>query len=358
MACSKTEFVVEYQPVRVANVLIVGQTGTGKSTFLQTLMNPAYTSHFEVESQTKEANLQNLGFKVGKEFFSLTIIDTPGFSDTSNKSDMEVEKLILDFVKKGVTSLNMVLIAIPMGRRIDAHHMDTIQGVCGFLGQEMRNVTYILGTHSEGRSDDEKREWIAQLKKTNLSSVVKYVKGKFVWNGMMSGEKSLEGGRREQALQEMKRNQQNTLQKAVSGPNVKLSGDEMAKIRNKFSLYESAAKDSLLLKTLLPEMEVLARNLRNKREKLAAFVGNKEADMLCEKYKDIEEAKIKEQIVAWSNCQNKVESYMETGKDLSHAAEQVREQYNRLHEGEKEILRFLNSAAWAEEEEEEYEDSI
>lgn len=337
--------IMEYQRVRVVNVLIVGQILTGKTTFIETLKNPAYTPRFEIENHTKETSLHHLGFVDNDELISLTMIDTPGFNDTLNEGDM-IENLGLDLTKKRVDSLNMVLIAIPVGRRIAAHQMDTILAVCGFLGQEMRDIAYILGTHSEGLSDEEKREWITQLKKTNLSSVVKYVKGKFVWGGMMGCETS-EGTRRELALQEIKRNQENFLKRALSGPDVQLSGEIMSAILNKFLFYESTAKASLVLQTLLPEMEALANNLRIKRERLADFSGNKVADQLCETYKDVNSANIRDQVREWSNCQDKVESYLETGQTLLRAADYVQVQHNRLTEGDKEILQFLNSTAWA-----------
>ena len=152
----------------------------------------------------------------------------------------------------------MVLIALPMNRRIDANHIDTINGVLEFLGPEMADISYILGTHSERRTDDEKRAWAKELFKSPLSTLVRYTKKKFVWSGML-GDKLTEEQERE-ALVELKRNQENTIKKAISAVPVVLTGGE--DIKNRFMVSESAAKDSMTLKGMVPLMSPLVESIR------------------------------------------------------------------------------------------------
>ena len=69
---------VQYYEIKRADVLIVGQTGTGKTTFLETLKNPKFRDDCHVVSQTRHASLHHVGFEVGDENYALSIIDTPG----------------------------------------------------------------------------------------------------------------------------------------------------------------------------------------------------------------------------------------------------------------------------------------
>ena len=70
---------VEHYKIHRANLLLMGQSGTGKTTFTETLKNPKFTNKFEVvTSSTREPSLHNLGFRVGFNHFTLSVIDTPG----------------------------------------------------------------------------------------------------------------------------------------------------------------------------------------------------------------------------------------------------------------------------------------
>ena len=269
---------------------------------------------------------------------------------------MSIKNLILEFVKKGVTSLNMVLIALPMNRRIDAAYMETINGVILFLGPEMADVTYILGTHSEGRTDQEKRAWAKQLYESPLRILVKYTKKKFVWSGMVDDRLSGEEARK--GVIEMKRNQENTLKKAVSSTPVVLTlGDEVKEIQHTFKMYESAAKDGLTLELLLPKMTPLAASVRffsflfllpvfllfllvflfflfslsfnsttlkdlvqaSEKSRVDGFLkkATSEAiDKLCDKYSGVNQAKMQEQCEIWKTISSRQNEYIKVGQRL------------------------------------------
>ena len=150
----------------------------------------------------------------------------------------------------------MVLIALPMNRRIDSNHMDTIDDVLQYLGEEMRQITYVLGTHSEGRTPEEKKKWANDLyRDKRLKNLVRFTNKKFVWSGMLDDK--LSGARGEQMLKELKRNQENIIKKAVSADPVPLKeggGGDAESIKRRFLVFESAMKDLMVLRDLLPEM--------------------------------------------------------------------------------------------------------
>jgi len=121
-----------------ATVLIVGPSGTGKTTFLRTLENVHYKSDGKVSSQTLAAYSNDRLFNIAGEYCFLQFIDTPGFGDTEGRSNLELENLILKFVKSDVTKLNMVMVTVPFGRRIDEGQARNVLECLNFLGPELR----------------------------------------------------------------------------------------------------------------------------------------------------------------------------------------------------------------------------
>jgi len=183
----------------------------------------------------------------------LQVIDTPGFGDSSvnNRTDFEQEELILKFVKQGITELNLVLITIRYGMRLEAGQVDTIMSVLRFLGRDMRDNSAILCTFAENASEENKKDWLEKLSISNAQNIYKYCNGKTFYTGMciVSDEMA-----KEKFVKQSQKYQLQLINAAISQKPIKLSGDDVDKTTHQFKIYESAAKDSLTMKKLLPQI--------------------------------------------------------------------------------------------------------
>ena len=105
---------------RVINLLTLGITGSGKSTFLDSLCNYLFGIEFyddfryklvkekdiECESKTSEVTIYHIGWQQIKRSpngikFCINIIDTPGLADTRGQQwDLKIQKMIQALLEK------------------------------------------------------------------------------------------------------------------------------------------------------------------------------------------------------------------------------------------------------------------
>uniref|UniRef100_A0A8C6UNB2 AIG1-type G domain-containing protein n=1 Tax=Neogobius melanostomus TaxID=47308 RepID=A0A8C6UNB2_9GOBI len=152
-------------------ILMVGATGTGKSTLINALVNYVMGVTFEdkvwfeiiadekdrpqSDSQTSEVSVYEVfGFEGTVVPYSLTIIDTPGYGDTRGKEfDDIVTKKLQDLftVPEGVAVIDVVgLVLKASENRLDERMAYIFNSVTSLFGKDMEKNIVTMMTHSDG----------------------------------------------------------------------------------------------------------------------------------------------------------------------------------------------------------------
>ncbi|CAI5657707.1 unnamed protein product [Oreochromis niloticus] len=152
-------------------MLLVGETGTGKSTLINALISYAIGVKWEDEvwfqiieeekkenqtvSQTPDVIVYEIfGFENKIPPYSLTIIDTPGFGDTEREGkDDIISQRLLDLFRSdyGVREVHAVgLVMKASENRLSDRLMYTFDSVMSLFGKNMEKNIVALITHSDG----------------------------------------------------------------------------------------------------------------------------------------------------------------------------------------------------------------
>ncbi|XP_062291129.1 uncharacterized protein LOC133995671 [Scomber scombrus] len=162
-------------------ILLVGGTGSGKSTLINGILNYVMGIKFEdqkwfeiideekkntAQSQTSEVTVYEIfGFEGKTLPFSLTIIDTPGYGDTRGieHDDVTTQKLHDLFRSDdGVHELNAVgLVLKATENRLSDRLKYIFDSVVSLFGKDMEENIVALITHSDGMSPDDTLQALA-----------------------------------------------------------------------------------------------------------------------------------------------------------------------------------------------------
>ncbi|KAL4005194.1 hypothetical protein ACER0C_004907 [Sarotherodon galilaeus] len=155
-------------------ILLVGETGAGKSTLINALLNYSMGVKWEDEvwfqiveeekrSQTESQTLDVIvyevfGFEDKTLPYSLTIIDTPGFGDTSGtEHDDIISQRLFDLFRSedGVHELNSVgLVMKATDNRLSDRLRYIFSSMMSLFGKNLEKNIVALFTHSNGRTPE------------------------------------------------------------------------------------------------------------------------------------------------------------------------------------------------------------
>ncbi|XP_067431072.1 uncharacterized protein [Thunnus thynnus] len=155
-------------------VLLVGETGAGKSTLINALLNYAMGVKFDdniwfkivedekrshSESQTSDVIVYEIfGFEDKTLPFSLTIIDTPGYGDTRGiEHDVVVSQRLFELfrLKDLVHEINVVgLVLKSTENRVSDRLRYVFDSVTSLFGKDIEKNIVALITHSDGLTPD------------------------------------------------------------------------------------------------------------------------------------------------------------------------------------------------------------
>jgi len=123
----------------IRNVLFCGATRSGKTNCFKVLQDPCHCPDTQtIFSETRGTNFKSFSLKDNKEktvhSFVLSLIDSPGaFEEQSSQAESKartnekIGELIIECLKHEVAYLNLVVLFLPIGARIDKKDVDSIE---------------------------------------------------------------------------------------------------------------------------------------------------------------------------------------------------------------------------------------
>ncbi|KAL0970651.1 hypothetical protein UPYG_G00245110 [Umbra pygmaea] len=151
-------------------VLIVGETGAGKTTMINAMINyvmgveredkvwfeiPDEGKRSQAESQTSEVIAYDIfGFEGRRVPYSLTIIDTPGYGDTRGiQEDRLIAEMLHDLFRspEGIHQIDAVGFVVKAStNRLSDRQMYIFEEVLSLFGKDMENQIIAFISHSDG----------------------------------------------------------------------------------------------------------------------------------------------------------------------------------------------------------------
>ena len=166
---------------KTINVLLVGRSGTGKSSIVSSLIDPQSSVVTKGFSSTKEPLFQPLVVTDKKTdiAYQINIFDTPGLEEMrlepdSTRSNEQLIHLIKLCVKHEVTSLNIIALVTPAGQTnlLDVHSFEFI---LESLGAGFSKICAIVLTKCDEWEDSKVDQFIKTIETTeNTKRTVKF----------------------------------------------------------------------------------------------------------------------------------------------------------------------------------------
>ncbi|KAI4901117.1 hypothetical protein NFI96_028926, partial [Prochilodus magdalenae] len=163
----KWTFGQKYGNLKNKTILMVGETGTGKTTLINTMVNYFLGVKFEdkvwfeiteeekgdqSESKTSEITVYEI---ISEErLSSLTIIDTPGYGHTEGiEKDMDIAQNLYDLFLHGtgVKDLDAVCLVLKASQnRVSDRQRYIFEAVLSLFGKDIEDIIVLFITHSDG----------------------------------------------------------------------------------------------------------------------------------------------------------------------------------------------------------------
>jgi len=166
---------IQLTPTRSLNMLLIGKTGTGKTTLFKVWEDPSYISPpTSVVSKTATPELNSFSATVTYEdnssaYVTLNILDTPGLKETKLRAidvrtDEEISSLISSCLKEKFIDIDVIGFVFSCVQNISNDDLEVFEALRGFIGEDWKSNSLLILTHAESRTEQSLEKFVAELK--------------------------------------------------------------------------------------------------------------------------------------------------------------------------------------------------
>lgn len=268
--------------LEIHNILLLGEARSGKSTYIKILKNLNYKTKMEVWRGTEVPEESNFLVNINGKYIATRILDTPGFgeaSKTNSRADNFLKNMIAQFVKKNITGLSLVLIAINGSGGLTQAQVNNITNCLKFLGKQVSPKTYLLVTHFENRSQEDEIKWVREFTDNKrMRFLLKACEGGFLFTGALSEEQFKNVKIRDEFISRQRRRNVEMLNKLITGGEVSLLSKKMKQARSLFAVQESVTTSCMNIKVLIPEVHETWKHAFSNRIKISELLASGRLD--------------------------------------------------------------------------------
>jgi GTP-binding protein EngB required for normal cell division len=335
----------DVEKVENRNLIIIGNSRSGKSTFVNLLESVNHTTSIEVYRGTKEPITKTLLISHGDKKMVVNVIDTPGLNEESDskRSNFDIQRMISQFVKRDITKVAMILITVNGASGLNSLETASIKELIKFFGPKMMFNLGLLITHCENFTTEDEETWVSGFKSNNKTRFIqKTCKMGVFFTGAISDSQYDNVPVRDKFIVAQKKRNLKFIHSLVHSKSVPLINDIISGVKTMMDLTESSMIEDYQSVRLKEEIKKNIISLESKRLKISTLLEESDVqqDVKAHTNKMLERYK-------WINGKSldeiKLIDFNESIRTYRKLAVESKEKFDKLHKMNTEVSDAVNA---------------